>query len=200
MIKAIVFDLGGVFVNDCDPMIVEDILSSFGVGPIEIKDALDSFWSKTMAGDDIERYWQDFSVETGLTLPDDYKELVGREYDNNVVVDKDMIGLVSKLKKNGYLVPALTNTNKVHVKTNEKLGLYDSFDLVIKSNDVGLVKPDKRIFLLLLEKIGLKAEDCVFIDDRKHNVEAAINLGFHGIHFSDFEDLVVNFNLIGVNI
>ena len=52
-----------------------------------------------------------------------------------------------------------------------------------------LKKPDPAIYKLLLERYQLKAADCVFIDDRADNVEAAVALGFEGIHFSNHKQL-----------
>ena len=51
------------------------------------------------------------------------------------------------------------------------------------SGDEGMIKPDPRIFRLLLERHALRAEDCVFIDDNAKNAAAADALGIHGVHF-----------------
>lgn len=57
-----------------------------------------------------------------------------------------------------------------------------SFDTIVLSGEVGLRKPDPRIFSLALDRIGLPAESCVFVDDLADNVAAAIELGLHGVH------------------
>jgi 2-haloacid dehalogenase len=54
----------------------------------------------------------------------------------------------------------------------------------IVSGEVGLIKPDPRIYRLLLERNGLVASDAVYIDDVKRNADAATALGLHGIHFT----------------
>ena len=58
----------------------------------------------------------------------------------------------------------------------------DLFDAVVISSEVGLRKPDERIFRHALGLLGLDAADCVFIDDIEHNVRAARALGIRGIH------------------
>ncbi|TYK53448.1 HAD family phosphatase [Actinomadura decatromicini] len=58
----------------------------------------------------------------------------------------------------------------------------DLFDAVVISSEVGLRKPDERIFRHALGLLGLDAADCVFIDDIEHNVRAAEALGIRGIH------------------
>ena len=60
----------------------------------------------------------------------------------------------------------------------------DFFDGVMVSSDVHLIKPDTRIYELLCETYGLNPEECVFIDDRPENVEAAERVGMKGIVFT----------------
>ena len=57
------------------------------------------------------------------------------------------------------------------------------FDGVMVSSDVHLIKPDTRIYELLCETYDLNPEECVFIDDRPENVEAAKRVGMKGIVF-----------------
>jgi 2-haloacid dehalogenase len=58
------------------------------------------------------------------------------------------------------------------------------FDGRVISGEVGLIKPDPRIYRLLLERHGLKAADAVYIDDVARNAASATALGLHGIHFT----------------
>ena len=60
----------------------------------------------------------------------------------------------------------------------------DSFDGVMVSSTVHLIKPDVRIYELLCSTCGLKPQECVFIDDRPENVEAAAAVGMKGIVFT----------------
>lgn len=57
------------------------------------------------------------------------------------------------------------------------------FELVVDSAFVGMRKPDPRIYELTLERFGLPARDCVFLDDLEPNVEAAAALGMHAVRF-----------------
>ena len=59
------------------------------------------------------------------------------------------------------------------------------FELVVDSAFEGTRKPEPRIYEITLERLGLAAEDCAFIDDVEVNVTAARELGLHGIHFRD---------------
>ena len=54
---------------------------------------------------------------------------------------------------------------------------------MVISGEVKLIKPDPRIFQVLLERIGRPAEECLFIDDSLPNITVARELGFQTIHF-----------------
>ncbi|CND90981.1 HAD family hydrolase [Mycobacterium tuberculosis] len=58
----------------------------------------------------------------------------------------------------------------------------DLFDAVVISAEVGMRKPDERIFRHALDLLGLDAAECVFIDDIEHNIRAAEALGIRGVH------------------
>ena len=58
------------------------------------------------------------------------------------------------------------------------------FDGRVISGEVGLIKPDPRIYRLLLERHGIDAAEAVYVDDVARNAEAATALGLHGIHFT----------------
>lgn len=98
-----------------------------------------------------------------------------------------MKGLLTDLKGQGYKLYGLTNwSSKVHevMKNYEIFGLLD--DQLISSEE-HLIKPEPEIYERLLEKFDLKAEECVFTDDKAINVEAAIKVGLQGIVFHDAE-------------
>ena len=61
-----------------------------------------------------------------------------------------------------------------------------------------MIKPDPAIYKLLLSRYGLKAEECVFLDDTPANVEAAKALGMQGIRFLDKEQAEAELQKMGV--
>lgn len=62
-----------------------------------------------------------------------------------------------------------------------------AFDAVVISGEVGMRKPEHRIYLHTCERLGLRPEECVFIDDLEHNVRVAEELGMAGILHTDVE-------------
>ena len=62
------------------------------------------------------------------------------------------------------------------------------------------IEPDPRMYQHFLKQYHLKAEDCVFIDDTEENVTAAEQIGFAGIVFHSYDDLLAQLNKLGVEI
>jgi HAD superfamily hydrolase (TIGR01509 family) len=62
---------------------------------------------------------------------------------------------------------------------------FGAFRDAIVSGDEGVIKPDRRIYEIVLERTGLEASDLLFIDDSAKNIEAAMAMGFHTHHFID---------------
>ena len=70
---------------------------------------------------------------------------------------------------------------------NEAYCIEDLVDTVIISAEVGLAKPDPRIYQLALERLGVQAEEAIFVDDLQVNIAAARQLGIRAIQFQDNE-------------
>ena len=62
-----------------------------------------------------------------------------------------------------------------------------------------MAKPDPAIYRLAAERLGVKPEECVFVDDLLENVEAAESIGMKGIVFKDYTDFLTNLNKIFEN-
>ena len=72
----------------------------------------------------------------------------------------------------------------------QKFGLNEIFDEVIVSGDVGLRKPDEKIYTLLLERLKAPPKDCVFVDDKLRNLQPASELGINTIRFVREKDKI----------
>ena len=94
------------------------------------------------------------------------------------------------VKSKGFGVYVLSNAHKSFYSYFPRYFDLDFFDGVVVSADVHTVKPDIKIYKYLLEKYSLKAEECLFIDDRADNVEGAKKAGMNAAQFkNDFEEI-----------
>ncbi|MFO8050816.1 MAG: HAD family phosphatase [Thermoplasmatota archaeon] len=101
----------------------------------------------------------------------------------------EVIELIKRSKESCKLA-LLSNTNEWdHAFGIGKVEVYPLFDAVTLSYQVGVKKPDDRIFLDCLDKLGLKADECIFVDDIEKHVEKARTLGMYGIHCKDGKEL-----------
>lgn len=135
---------------------------------------------------------QDPEIERELHLAyDDIKGMVTkRDY---------AIPWLLELKERGYGVYYLSNfSQKAYEDCQDALDFLPYMDGGILSYRDRLIKPAKEIYELLLSRYGLKAQECVFLDDTPINVEAAKKLGFEGIVFRTKEQAEKELRALGV--
>jgi epoxide hydrolase-like predicted phosphatase len=94
-----------------------------------------------------------------------------------------MVDTVRQLREAGYRTALLTNNAREWEPMWRSLIPVDElFDVVVDSSVVGLRKPDPRIYELTCERLGLRPDECIFVDDLQCNVDAAAALGIEVVH------------------
>jgi len=100
------------------------------------------------------------------------------------------IEILAELRQRKVPLYALTNWSaETFPQQRERFAFLSWFDGIVVSGREGVIKPDARIFRILLERHGVAPESAVFIDDVAENAAAAAALGLHGIHFQSPEQL-----------
>lgn len=93
------------------------------------------------------------------------------------------IDLIRRLRP-PYRTAVLSNADRtLRARFKAADGLLSLFDDFVCSADVGMAKPDPRIYALSAQRLGLPPEECVFIDDLDRNIDAARTAGMQGVHF-----------------
>jgi epoxide hydrolase-like predicted phosphatase len=96
----------------------------------------------------------------------------------------EMLDLVRAVRERGVRTALLTNNvREWEPRWRSMLPVDELFELVVDSAFVGLRKPDAAIYRLTCERLGARAEQCVFVDDIEVNCEAATALGMTAVHF-----------------
>jgi 2-haloacid dehalogenase len=114
-------------------------------------------------------------------------------------LNHEVIELIGTLKQMGYRVYGLSNWSRETFNlVKDGMPFLLLLDDYLISGDAGVAKPDERIYLMLLERIGRKAEECVFIDDSEENINSARNLGFSIIHYTTPQKLMAEFFRFGI--
>lgn len=109
------------------------------------------------------------------------------------------VDLVRRLRS-GYKLSVLSNSDLKLRSRLERDGLYDLFDDVVISAEVGIAKPEPAVFQLAVARLGLEVSECVFVDDWDENVAAARALGLRAVlhRFDKGDDLGDQLAALGV--
>ncbi|MCG8529799.1 MAG: beta-phosphoglucomutase [Desulfovibrionales bacterium] len=127
-------------------------------------------------------YSQQDKVRLAAEKNEDYKELIEQiTPDDLLPAVKDVL---EYLKKNRYMI-GMASASKNAFKVVEKLQIEDYFDHIVDSAMIVNGKPDPEIFLTAAEKIGLKPEQCVGVEDAKSGVEAIKRAGMFAVGVGD---------------
>ena len=178
MIRNIVFDIGGV-------------LADFRMMEFLAEKGFDTNMSKRIIKTAVmSPYWGQFerdeiteeeTLRGFASIDPEIEDELRRAFSDlkGLLVSKDYaIPLVMDLKKAGYGVYYLSNySRKAYDECGESLAFMPYMDGGIVSFKVGKTKPSADMFRLFLDRYGLKAEECVFVDDTEENVAAAGKLG-----------------------
>jgi len=196
MIKAIVLDLGGVLIDldvkACRKAFIEIL------GFYKIDELLDPCHQKGIYSD----------LEEGKISVDEFRNLVvkdSRPGSDPMDVDRCMGALLTGMDPakvpflyelaQRYEIYALSNNNPIAMRRfheiYEENGLEwkDVFRTEFLSCEMKLLKPDPEIYREALRRIGLPADEILFVDDSQANVDAAASLGINAVHYVPGTDL-----------
>ncbi len=105
--------------------------------------------------------------------------------------NEPMIELMRELKASGYRMALLTNNvREWEPLWRPMLPVDEIFEFVVDSGFVGVRKPEGRIYEMVIDRLGLPAEACLFVDDVEVNISGAERAGMRGVHFRDNEQAI----------
>lgn len=192
MIKAVIFDLGGVVLKGKASDFVKEGERQLGV---KAKPGSDLCFDKKLnLGTSSLR--AAFERVFGVKMFDhEFLPLI-KAWMSNWVLDEEVYGYAKKLRKN-YKVAILSNSE---LSFEEKYGerLKKVFSPIVYSHRVRMLKPELGIFKHALQKLGLQPEECIFVDDSRENSAPCQQLGIHFILFKDLNRLKKDLELHGV--
>ena len=196
MIKTLIFDFGNVFIN------------------LDIENAL----KKTFETLNITEFSEEIIAfnsfyEQGLITTDEFLEFYSENFPklskdeliyiwNLILKDfpKYRLDFIKELKASSkFKLILLSNTNELHINwIKENVSFFEDFkncfDAFYLSQEINLRKPNNDIFEFVLKENTLKANECLFIDDNKDNIETANNLNFKTWHINpETEDIITLF-------
>ncbi|GAG06263.1 unnamed protein product, partial [marine sediment metagenome] len=134
----------------------------------------------------------------------EYKSLLSHHYakkhfERFIHQKKEMFQLATNLKNNGYKIGFLSNTELPMLKYFKEQQ-YAMFDVTVFSCVEGTVKPERKIYKILLKRLGVEAYEAVLIDDIKEYINAAQDIGMNGILFENLQQVIRELGRFGVKI
>jgi len=200
MIKAITFDLDGVYFIKGK----SNFLNSIVKLGVEKKDA-----EKVFFGDKMnkkyklgklrdEEFWNWAIKEWGLNISvNEVIDLMIKGYEVNNKVEE----VVKKVRKNGYKTLICSNNFPARIKGLQKrFKFLNNFDIAVYSYEVGISKPDKRIFQKLVSQSGVNPQEIVFADDDIEKISGAKEVGVQAFVYEGFDKFVEKLKELGVNL
>lgn len=183
-VTTIIFDIGGVLITPSEK-ITPFILSELFTIPLEhaieeYQNALPRLRTGSLS---VSMLMEDLKKRHILTKDTSMTEaLYAALYEKQAVVNENVMAIIQALFER-YTTVAFSNMIDLHVRCNRKRQLFQYFHKVYLSSETGLAKPDPAAFQNILLDMGVSADSCVFVDDKKENIEVATSLGFRTCHF-----------------
>lgn len=184
-IRGVFFDLGGVIVRteyqaprqhlaEQMGMEYEDLEKLVFAGPSSVKASRGEIST--------EEHWA--AIMKRLRRPIAETQAIRDEFFAGDVVDRELIEFIRSLRpryKTGLISNAWPDLREYIVEQK----FDDAFDHMVISAEVGVMKPEAKIYQIALEQAGVSPNEAVFVDDFIENIEGCEALGIHGIHLRD---------------
>ena len=189
-IKAVIFDMGGVLVRTEDREPRTALGLRFDKTYSEIDEAVFGVSTSQQASVGeitTQAHMRSLMRTFGLPETDEAIKDFRDEFFGGDVVDHEMVKEIDALRPK-FTTAIMSNAwDDLRGFLEDTWQIAYAFDEIFISAELGVAKPDPKIYEMVLEKLGFAPEETVFIDDFLHNIAAARKLGMHGIHFQSKE-------------
>jgi len=207
-IKALIFDVGGVLSlgKYTHPGIREHhllgvhhyVASSLNIDLDAWFDAIDNVYSKSIEGK-IQKNKALKIIADNLNISvKRLKNLFTIAYKKHFKKNTELLYLIHKLKNNGYKIGILSDQWYLSKDALINKKDFADFNPIIVSCDVGMRKPNPKIYKLLIKKLKLKPLEILFTDNREWNLKAARKLGIKTILFKNNDQFIRELMTLGV--
>jgi len=183
-IKAIIWDVGGVLERTEDPEPRHTLAQRLGweIGPLmDLVFGNNDDHRAQLGQISLADHWQNVRRTLGQTEHE--LERTIEEFFAGDQLDTQLVNAIRRMRED-YTTAILSNYFPIlRDKVNHQWKIADAFDHLIVSAEVGVKKPDPKIYQIVLESVGCSPGQAVFIDDMGENIAAAREIGLHAVHF-----------------
>lgn len=164
----------------------------------ELAKLLLQYHTSMAATDTEEDFWKKFSFFISRELPENWIQIWEEAKASSLHKVPGMQELLDNLKSQGFTLAILSNVRKEQTEFLKKLGYYKDFDLLVFSCETGVEKPDPKAYEILVQKLHLPKENCLFIDDEPENVNGARSFGMDSILYFSLDLLKIQLQKRGI--
>lgn len=195
MIKALIFDYGGVIGFDPRSSIYTLVGKKINIDPLIIKHKFSTYSELLQRGDMNENnFWNQLSKDLKYPDPKFLRQTWLSVFISKTVIDNDVLSLITRFKSK-YKLCLLSNSISFYQKESPVTPQLERlFDYLIYSFDVKMRKPGIKIYLYTLKLIGLLPNECIIVDDGKQNLITPNKMGMHTIYFKTCSQLEKDLN------
>jgi putative hydrolase of the HAD superfamily len=194
--KGLIFDFGGVISKTLfETHALTEIVLGLAPGTLQWRGPFDPvndlLWQRMQRNEISERdYWLTRSKEVGAMLGEEWLDMQtlvkrSRSADPDEVIRPEVSMVINEAKEKGLKLAILSNELDMFYgkELRSKLQVLKNFDAIIDATYTGILKPDARAYAFALNALGLNESACLFIDDQKRNIDGALAVGLHCVHF-----------------
>ena len=185
-IRAVLFDFGGVIVRTNDRTPRERLAARLGIAYDQLSSLVfdsESALQATLGKITTQKHWEALRNELGLSQ-DDHANLP-LDFWGGDVLDQELVDYIRALRPD-YKTSLISNAwDDLRQVLEYTWKISDVFDEIIISAEVGVAKPDPRIYQIALERLAVAPQQAVFVDDFPANIAGARAVGMHAIHFKN---------------
>ncbi len=209
-IKALIFDVGGVLALGAKlkkskyggmlhhTKVHEEIAQQLKISLDQWFDSIDTTYAKSIEGKiSKEKVLKAIAKNVDFSITE-LEKIAISAYKKNFKQNKQLFKKAFELKKKGYKIAVLSDQWYLSKEALMPKKIYERFDEVVVSCDVGMRKPNPKIYKLLLNKLKLKSKQVLFIDNQEWNLKPAKKLGMKTILFKNNKQLFKDLEKLGV--
>ena len=198
-IEAVIFDWGGVMIDDPGPGLMRYCAEKLNVTSSAFTNTFQKFMEKFQTNSvSEEAFWELICGDLTVEKPSEgslWKEAFMSVYKPR----QEMFSLAESLQKSGNKTALLSNT-EIPAMDFFVEQRYNCFDFQVFSCIEGITKPRKKIYEITVQKIGCNLAQAVFIDDKLEMIDGAKNAGLHTIFFENTRQVKNELVKLGLNI
>lgn len=182
MIEASIFDMGGVLIKSPRTAVGDHLQNELSIDQETVNEIWRDLIPLLGSGKiDEKEFWQRISKKYRTRPVSLDENLLGKTFIETLENNEELLEYIKSMGQKGIKLAVLSNTIEPHAKPVRESGIFEPFDYVFLSHEVGLRKPDPAIYEHAIEIMGINPARAVYVDDDAENVEAAKALGMHGI-------------------